>query len=78
MNKVVFTIGIIIAVIGLIYTALPHSIHNSISNMFSMNTEAMPGMDVSVMQSHGSHQATGLIILVMGLGVLFAGWKILD
>lgn len=86
MKKTLVISGLIIGSFGIIFSLLPHDMHNAILGGIS-NAEHHNGIDDDSIQnenmehshfSHGMHVTIGVLSAVIGLGLAFAGWKIFD
>ena len=62
MNKKLITYGLSVAVLGVIFALLPHEVHMSLGGH----------------QNHSLLVNIGWTVAVIGLGTVFAGWKIWD
>ena len=73
MNKILIIIGLILGIVGLIFSILPADVHMSMfggGNQMSMD-DSMP-MD----HNHGAYVTWGLTIAIIGFALAIAGWKI--
>ncbi len=64
MNKLVMVLGMIVLVASLFFVFGSHTAHETV--LGEVHQEG---------GTHGSHQAIGYVLLVLGVGVVFAGWK---
>ncbi|MDP7116576.1 MAG: hypothetical protein QF915_05945 [Candidatus Woesearchaeota archaeon] len=85
MNKVLIIIGLILGIGGIVFSLLPPNAHMS---MFGGDHE-MQGMGENQAgeegkemnqghHNHGIFVTYGLIAAVIGLGLAFAGWRIVE
>jgi len=71
MNKNLVIVGLIVAVVGIIFAFLPAEVHMSLFG----SGESMGEMGH---HNHGAFMSYGLIASVIGLAIAFTGWKIWD
>ncbi|MAF35425.1 hypothetical protein CMO91_06310 [Candidatus Woesearchaeota archaeon] len=70
--KALIVVGIIIAILGVVYALLPHEAHMQMSD----SHEEGDGHGMQDHASHGKHQTFGWVMAVVGVGLALAGWKI--
>ncbi len=93
MKKILVIIGLIFGIGGIIFSLLPHKMHMDMfgggyTGMAVMDEEQ--DMNENMNEDSGEHTEMvmdhhpqiyvmwGLIVSIIGLGVAFTGWKILD
>ncbi|MAH33539.1 hypothetical protein CL615_04045 [archaeon] len=85
MDKILIIIGLILGIGGIIFSILPPSAHTALLGQ-GQNMEANMDMENSMSdmgneEEHGHHNhgvfmTYGLIVAIIGLAFIFAGWKI--
>ena len=73
MNKILLIVGLVIAIGGVIFSVLPHDVHNV---MLGTGKVVMDGHTDHTHSNHGVFVTAGLSSAVIGLGMVFAGWKL--
>ena len=87
MNKPLVAIGLLFGIGGLLFSILPADVHMTLfsghsqnmptGNMMAENSmhqdEAMPQH-----HNHGASVTWGILVAIIGFGISFAGWKLID
>ena len=66
MGKNLIVLGLVIGILGLVFSLLPHYVH-----MQLLGSGSMEGG-----HSHTDYATWGLIVAVIGFALALAGWKI--
>lgn len=74
MKKTLVIVGLVIGIFGIVFSLLPHDVHNAVLGGIS-GEEDHHGRSHG---THGTHITIGVLAAVVGFGLAFAGWKIFD